>query len=265
MIQNSRDASPRSPRLSIVIPALDEEAALGPLMASLEAQAAGPPLEVILADGGSRDKTIARFRDLTGGRAGRDSAAQAMGAGSWAARGWEARLVACPSAGRATQMNAGARAARGEALLFLHADTRLPPGATAAIASVLADPRVVGGGFRHRFSEPGLLLRLISAYATARSLLRGIHYGDQAIFLRRSVFETLGGFTEVELFEDLRLSRALRRRGRVVTLPLAAETSARRLRAGGVGRTALKFAWLKIRHALGADPARLKTGYPDVR
>ncbi len=238
------------PAVSVVVPALDEEAAMPGLLAGLEAQAGGPPLEVILADGGSVDGTLPRF---------------AAGTGGWGARGWTARTVVSTRAGRAAQMNAGACLARAGAILFLHADTRLPPGAIQALAAALADPAVVGGGFRHRFSEPGILLRLISAYTTVRSLVRGIHYGDQGMFVRRPVFEALGGFPDVPLFEDLRLARALRRRGRVVTLPLAIETSARRLRQGGVGRTVARFAWLKLRHALGADPARLKAGYPDVR
>jgi len=110
-----------------------------------------------------------------------------------------------------------------------------------------------------------MLLRVISGYATARSFLRRVHYGDQAMFIRRSVFEELGGFQEVPLFEDLRLAKVLRARGRVVTLPLSAVTSARRLRQCGVARTAVRFAWFKLRDALGADPARLKADYPDVR
>jgi rSAM/selenodomain-associated transferase 2 len=255
MIEIGRSSSPALPgppvpALSVVVPALDEEAAIPELFLGLEAQAGWPSLEVVLADGGSRDGTLVKFAERTR---------------SWPARGWTARAIVSPQTGRAAQMNAGARLARGQAFLFLHADTRLPSGALRAVAAALADPGVVGGGFRHRFKEPGILLRLISAGATARSLIRGIHYGDQGMFLRRPVFEALGGFPEVPLFEDLRLARALRRRGRVVTLALAVETSARRLRQGGVGRTAARFAWLKLRHALGADPARLKAGYPDVR
>jgi len=237
-------------RLTMVIPALNEADALPDTLRSLEIQAAGPPFEVILADGGSQDGTAALFLNITRG---------------WPPRQRTARVVACPRPGRGEQMNAGARAAAGDALIFLHADTCLPPGATRAVAQALGDPTVVGGGFRHAFSESGPLLRVISLYATARSILRGIHYGDQAIFARRSVFEALGGFTAEPLFEDLRLSRGLRTRGRVVTLPLSVSTSARRLRQGGVARTAARFAWLKLRHALGADPSRLKGRYPDVR
>ncbi len=236
--------------LSIVIPALDEAVALPGTLASLERQGGDPPFEVLLADGGSRDGTVARFENLT-----RD----------WPSRNRPARVVACPRSGRAEQMNAGARAAAGEVLVFLHADTHLPSGATRAVLQALADPAVAGGGFRHAFLDPGVLLRIISLWATARSLVRRIHYGDQAMFARRSVFEAIGGFPGDPLFEDLEFSRRLRARGRVVTLPLAVSTSARRLRQGGVARTAVRFAGLKLRHALGVDPERLKGRYPDVR
>jgi rSAM/selenodomain-associated transferase 2 len=237
-------------RLTMVIPALNEAEALPGTLRSLEIQAAEPPFEVILADGGSLDGTAPLFLNITR---------------EWSSRQRPARVVACPRPGRGEQMNAGASAATGDALLFLHADTHLPAGATQAILGALSDPAVIGGGFRHSFSDAGPVLSVISLYATARSLLRGIHYGDQAIFARRSVFEAIGGFTREPLFEDFEFSRRLRKRGRVVTLPLAVSTSARRLRQGGIVRTAARFAWLKVRHAFGADPSRPKARYPDVR
>ncbi len=162
-------------------------------------------------------------------------------------------------------MNLGATVACGEAFLFLHADTILDPRGLAAVMGALFDPRVAGGGFRLAYREPDFRLRIIAAWATIRSRLLRIHYGDQAIFVRRRVFERLGGFPDIPLFEDLRFSRALRRAGRVRTLPIAVATSGRRLLQGGVVRTSLAFAWLKTRHALGADPARLRSLYRDVR
>ena len=217
---------------------------------SLERQGDDPPFEVVLADGGSTDGTVARFQQLTC---------------SWPAHRRSARCVPCPRAGRAAQLNMGARAATGKALLFLHADTLLPPGATGAVVQALTDPCVVGGGFRHTFMERGVILKLISFWATWRSRLARIHLGDQAMFVRRGSFDAAGGFPEVPLFEDLRLSRALRERGRIITLPLSVATSARRLRHVGALRMGLRFAWLELRHALGADPERLKKSYPDVR
>jgi rSAM/selenodomain-associated transferase 2 len=250
MIQIEPDASPAPCYLSIIIPVLDEAEALPGLLASLEGQEEEPAFETVLVDGGSRDGTVERFRALT-----RD----------WAGRGRFIRILTTGRAGRGVQMNAGARASRGEAILFLHADTHLRPGATGMIARALGDPRVAGGGFRHRYRDRGVALRLISLYATARSLLRGVHYGDQGLFVRRTLFEKVGGFPDIPLFEDLRLSRAMGRCGRVTTLPLPVLTSARRLRRGGVVRTALQFVRLKIRYTLGTDPARLKADYPDVR
>jgi len=236
--------------LSIVIPALNEAQALEGVLASLENQGADPPFEVLLVDGGSTDATIARFKELTR---------------TWPAPALNARWIACPRPGRATQMNMGAAAARGKALLFLHADTRLPRGATRAVVRALQDPAVAGGGFRHSFDSRGALLRLISIWATARSRLTGVHLGDQAAFVGRAVFEAIGGFPEVPLFEDLDRARRLKRAGGIVTLRLSFETCARRLLAGGVLRAGLQFAWLRIRLGLGADLARLRSSYPDVR
>jgi rSAM/selenodomain-associated transferase 2 len=238
------------PAVSVVIPALDEERALPGLMASLRDQQGATPFEILLADGGSTDRTVERFAALMQ---------------SWPAPPPMHCVVRCPARGRAAQMNAGARAARGAALLFLHADTLLPRGAIAAVASALVGQDVAAGGFRLRFQEDDRRLAIIAWWATIRSRLTGIHYGDQAMFVRRDLFERLGGFPEVRLFEDLRLSRQLRRKGRTVTLALAVRTSGRRLIEGGIGRTALRFAWLKVRHLLGRDPARLSREYRDVR
>lgn len=236
--------------LSIVIPALNEASALEGVLASLEQQGGDPPFEVLLVDGGSADATVARFQERTR---------------TWASPGPVARWFICPRPGRATQMNMGAAAARGKALLFLHADTRLPPGGTRAVVRALQNPAVAGGGFRHSYDARGVLLRLISTWATARSRLTGVHLGDQAVFVRRATFDAVGGFPEVPLFEDLYLARRLKRAGKIVTLPLWIETSARRLLEGGVLRTGLQFAALRIRLGLGADEARLRSSYPDVR
>ncbi|MGH9751123.1 MAG: TIGR04283 family arsenosugar biosynthesis glycosyltransferase [Candidatus Polarisedimenticolia bacterium] len=239
----------RSPRVSILVPALDEEAAIPPLVDNLRSLCRPPEFEVILIDGGSRDGTAGRFEGLTDR------------GGPWLS----ARVVRAERAGRAGQMNEGALRAQGDVLLFLHADTGLPREAIRMVADALRVPAVVGGGFRHRFTGGGLLLRVISLWATARSLLLGIHYGDQAMFVRRAVFEALGGFRDIPLFEDIELSRAMRLAGRVRTLPLPARTSSRRLRARGVMRTVVRFGWLKLRYRLGTDPALLRAGYPDVR
>jgi rSAM/selenodomain-associated transferase 2 len=250
MMEAAGQEDKRSPAISVVLPCLDEHEALPQAVAGVLGQITNEPLELILADGGSRDGTIEAFLDLTR---------------NCVARGWAAKVVVSERSGRAAQMNAGARVATGDSLLFLHADTWLNPAAVRAVLQALRDPRVAGGGFRHSFRERSAILKLISLWATGRSILRGIHYGDQAMFIRREVFEAVGGFPEIPLFEDLELARAMKTRGRVTTLPMAAVTSARRLRRGGVLKTGLLFAWLRLRYALGADPARLKAVYPDVR
>jgi rSAM/selenodomain-associated transferase 2 len=238
------------PSISVVVPALDEEQALPRILETLLRQQGAPPFEVILADGGSGDRTTALFSEITK---------------AWPEPRPQNRLVRSERRGRAVQMNAGARAALGDVLLFLHADTLLPPEALAAVDTALRDRRIVGGGFRHRFDERGPILTAISIWATARARLTRVHYGDQAMFVRRQVFDVLGGFQEIPLFEDLRFAHALRRAGRVVTVPLDVTTSARRLRECGVLRTGVQFATLRLRHALGTDPVVLRRGYPDVR
>jgi rSAM/selenodomain-associated transferase 2 len=243
--------------ISVVIPTLDEEAALPATLAALAAQREAPPWEAILADGGSRDRTITLFEAAAGPfeAAGRAAAGRRI----------VGRVVRCAARGRAAQMNAGAAEARGDALLFLHADTLLPRDGLAAMARALADPGVAGGGFRLAFLETDVRLRVVGAWATWRSRLTGIHYGDQAMFLRCDLFRRLGGFPPLPLFEDLRLARLLRKEGNVITLPCPVSTSGRRLLEGGVLKTCLRFAWLKARHALGTDPARLHREYRDVR
>jgi rSAM/selenodomain-associated transferase 2 len=253
MKAGSRSGDPTGGRdvrhVSVVVPAVDEADAVPSMVEALALQQAPPPFEVVLADGGSVDDTVGRF-------------ASAMAA---VLPGRAATIVRGDRRGRAVQMNAGARAARGDALVFVHADTLLPPAGLAAVARALGDGGVVGGGFRLAYQERHPALALIAAWASARSRLTGIHYGDQAMFLRRDLFERLGGFPEVQLFEDYRLSARLRREGRVITLPLAVRTSARRLLHAGIARTALRYAWLKLRHARGADPADLARDYRDVR
>jgi rSAM/selenodomain-associated transferase 2 len=228
--------------ISVVIPTLDEEAALPATLQALRDQDGAPPFEVILADGGSRDRTVALFEAALAGR-----------------------IVRSPERGRAAQMNTGAAVALGDVLLFLHADTLLPPRGLSAVAGALADPGVAGGGFRLRYREKDARLGLVAGWATLRSRLTGIHYGDQAMFLRRDLFRRLGGFPPLPLFEDLRLARLVRKEGTVITLPYAVRTSGRRLLEGGVLKTCLRFAWLKARHARGTDPSTLRRGYPDVR
>ncbi len=222
-------------RLSVVIPALDEADNLARLLPALAREA--PGAEVIVVDGGSRD-----------------------GSPEVVTRSETARLVR-EERGRARQMNAGARLATGEALLFLHADTRLPAGAVAAIAAALDDPAVVGGRFDVRFDNPGAAFRMIGALMNVRSRWSGIATGDQAIFVRRAAFEALGGYPDLPLMEDVALTQRLKRAGRLAPLRLRVTTAARKWEREGVARTILLMWALRLCYACGASPARLHAWY----
>jgi rSAM/selenodomain-associated transferase 2 len=207
--------------LSVVIPALNERDAIARALGCT--RAAG--VERIVVDGGSTDGTL--------------EAARALGA--------ERTLASAP--GRAKQLAAGARLARGQVLLFLHADTRLDPGWPEAVRAALADPRVAGGAFALRFDSTRPSFRWIERGVRLRSRWAGLPYGDQALFVRRSVLEAEGGLRDVPIFEDLDLVRAIRRRGRLALLDESAWTSPRRYEKNGIARTLVRnnlalLAWL---------------------
>jgi rSAM/selenodomain-associated transferase 2 len=215
-------------KLAVVIPALDE----AEWIAGAVASAAAEGVDVVVADGGSRDGTPDR--------------AAAAGA----------RVVAS-APGRARQLQAGARASEGDALLFLHADTRLAPGFAAAVGAALRDPTVVGGAFRLRFDRTTPSLRIVEWGARLRVALFELPYGDQALFIRRRALEEIGGIPQAPIMEDLDLAVAMRRRGKLVIVPLSATTSARRYEANGVWRT-MALHWLAAgAWALGVDRGRI--------
>jgi len=231
------------PALTVILPVIDEADWLAPALRAIDDDPRG--VEVIVVDGGSRDRTLQVVAEE---------------APALAARGIPLRAGrAAP--GRAIQMNAGAAGAAGSALLFLHADTQLPRGAAGAVLDALRGPEVIGGAFRHRFTEPGVGLRLISAGSNLRARCRGTLYGDQALFVRRDVFAALGGFRPLPIFEDADLSARLRATGRLVLLPLAVRTSARRYLRGGVARTLVEMTRLKLAYARGRDPVALARRY----
>ena len=222
-------------RLSIVVPAFDE--AMG-IAATLDAlapwRAAGH--EVIVADGGSRDATVA----IATPRAD--------------------RLIVAPR-GRASQMNAGAAVANGDVLLFLHADSRLPADAAAAIDDAIRAGRR-WGRFDVTIEGRSRMLPIVAAAMNLRSRLTGIATGDQGIFVERSLFVEAGGFPPIPLMEDLALSRMLKRQaGRPACLASRIRTSGRRWDRDGAWRTILLMWRLRAAWSLGADPARLAKAY----
>lgn len=223
------------PRLSIVIPALDEAEGI---VATLEAL---QPLrtrgvELLLADGGSRDGTPAL------------------------AAPWVDAVLGAPR-GRAAQMNAGARQAHGDILWFLHADSLPPPDALSLIRAALAGQERGWGRFDVRLSGRRPSLRMVEFSMNLRSGLTGIATGDQGIFVRRDLFERIGGYPPIALMEDIALSRALKRYSRPVCLRQRVLTSSRRWERDGIARTVLLMWRLRLAYFLGADPDRLARIY----
>ncbi|HET6569641.1 MAG TPA: TIGR04283 family arsenosugar biosynthesis glycosyltransferase [Rhodothermales bacterium] len=213
--------------ISVVIPTLNEEEHVARTIASVRAQEG--PFEIVVADGGSTDQTC-RIASQT------------------------ARVVT-GSRGRAAQMNAGASAASGDVLLFLHADTLLPPGGLRAIREALTAPRTESGAFRLCFDTDTSLLRFYS-WCT-RLPLRHICFGDRGLFVRRDVFDQIGGFPDIPMFEDLEIVRLLSARGGFRFLPLSVTTSARRFSDQGILRQQLRNTYLWTHYIIGTDPSRL--------
>ncbi|MGQ0591163.1 MAG: TIGR04283 family arsenosugar biosynthesis glycosyltransferase [Gammaproteobacteria bacterium] len=221
-------------RLSIIVPCLNEAAVI------VEGLCALAPLrrrgaELILVDGGSRDAT------------------------SVLACPWVDRVLSAPP-GRARQMNTGAREARGDILLFLHADTRLPQNADALITSALDSGRI-WGRFDVEIEGRHKMLRVVARLMNLRSRLTGIATGDQAIFVSSRAFRAIGGYPDLPLMEDIALSRRLKSLGRPACLCERVTTSGRRWETQGVWRTILLMWRLRLRYFLGTDPGRLAARY----
>jgi rSAM/selenodomain-associated transferase 2 len=226
-------------RISIVIPTLNEasgiEAALVPLQAL---RARGH--EVIVVDGGSGDSTVALAMPL-------------------------ADRVISSRRGRAFQMNAGAQEAAGDVVLFLHADTRLPEDADRLIFGGLQRSNLAWGRFDIRIEGRHAPLRVVAWFMNQRSRLTAVCTGDQSIFVRRDLFQRLGGYPPIELMEDIALSKLLRRHSSLLCITSAALTSARRWETRGVWRTVLLMWWLRLRYLLGASPKQLLRLYEGTR
>ena len=224
-------------RISVIIPILNEAKNI---VATLQALLPLGPSELFIVDGGSSDGTRAICRQFN------------------------VEVLTSPR-GRAAQMNYGARRATGDVLLFLHADTRLPPTAFSDIRDALSDPRFVGGRFDIQLDGDHWMLRVIGAMISLRSRLSKVGTGDQGIFVRREVFQRMGGFPEIPLMEDIAFCRALKRLGEVACLRSKVITSARRWESDGVWRTIFRMWMLKSLYLMGVSPHRLKRYYSDGR
>ena len=225
----------QGPGLSIIVPALNEAAEIVSFLQTLQ-PLRREGVELILADGGSLDDTPALAAALVD------------------------RRVTAPR-GRASQMNAGASAANGEVLVFLHADCRLPDGAKRLILEGLRESGRSWGRFDVRLSGAQPLLRAVEFFMNLRSRLTGIATGDQALFMTRRAYRAVGGFPGIALMEDVAMSARLKRAGKPLCLKARVISSSRRWERGGIVRTVVLMWRLRLGYFLGADPERLARIY----
>ena len=225
--------------ISVIIPTLNEAPTIERTLNRLHHPAFS---EILIVDGGSQDETLAR----------------AAGASP------KARLLSSPK-GRARQMNRGAAASTGEILLFLHADTLLPPTAGDDITAALQDPHVIGGRFDIRLDRDTGWLWGVSRLMNLRSRITSIATGDQALFVRKPVFLAVGGFPDIPIMEDIAFTKQLKQKGQIAALHSCVITSARRWARHGPIRTILLMWALRLLFFLGVPPARLKQWYPETR
>ena len=233
--------------ISVIIPTLNEERTITTTLAYTAALGFD---ELIVVDGGSLDQTPVLVESY---RRKSQSLSQSP-----------VRLVTAPC-GRARQMNEGAKASSGEVLLFLHADTQLPGEAKTMIDTTLADQRIVGGRFDIRFDYPSMWGTIISTTMNWRSRLSGLATGDQALFVRRPIFEQMCGFADMPLMEDIDFSRRLKRQGATAALTATVTTSFRRWKRHGPLRTILLMWTLRFLYWIGISPSRLAEWYKAVR
>ncbi len=226
--------------ISIVIPVLNEERCLPRCLAAVVPQARVAGAELLVVDGGSGDATV--------------EIAQRMGA----------ELAVAPR-GRGRQMNHGARRTRGSLLVFLPGDTVLPAGALATLERVARSGHPRAGGFHTRLDSPLLVLRAVSSLHSRRARLTGVVYGDQVPFIRRELFEELGGYREDVDMEDVELGRRLARLVRPRLLPDTVSTSARRFESAGAWRATAAAAFILASRALLRRTPRSRTFFTPVR
>jgi len=221
--------------LSIIVPTLNEETDLGATLEALQALRRRG-VEILVVDGGSADRSVSIACSLSD-------------------------FVTEAPRGRASQMNAGAARAAGQVLLFLHADTRLPPDADRLILDGLARSGRLWGRFDVAIASHHPLLRAAARLMNLRSRLTGIATGDQAIFVHREVFRACGGFPDLPLMEDIAFTKALKQDGRPLCLSCRVVTSARRWEKRGVIRTIFLMWRLRLAYYFGADPVQLAKRY----
>ncbi len=222
-------------QLSIILPVLNEADLIIEQLQSLQDyRRAGH--EVLVVDGGSNDATAELAASL-------------------------ADRVLRSAAGRSLQMNAGAAAAHGDVLLFLHADTRLPTGAVRLITNALARDPIGWGWFPVQLDNPAWPYRIIERCMNLRTRLTFVCTGDQALFVRRALFERIGGFPPIPLMEDVAISKLLRRKSSPGWIPRPVRAASRRWESQGIVRTIVLMWWLRLQYFLGVSPERLVRRY----
>ena len=240
--------------IAVIIPVLNEARGIGQTLSRTAMLGFD---DLVIVDGGSSDQTCAVV-EAFGDRL-------RTGPGSSPAPASPTLHLLKAPAGRASQLNVGAAGSRCEVLLFLHADTQLPFNARQAIATALSDEACVGGRFDVRFDSSRPIARLIGNMMSLRSRWSGIATGDQALFVRRDVFERIGRFAEIPLMEDIEFSRRLKRAGRLAPLRHQVVTAFRRWERNGPVRTILLMWTVRFLYWIGVSPHRLQHFYRIVR
>jgi len=237
------DVQPET-NISIVMPVLNEQQQIGQALESLGRVSPASGLEIVVVDGGSSDRTLEYARHYKG-----------------------VKVVEFGCANRGGQMNAGAEASDGEVLLFLHADVGLPDNAIFLIREAIRDDdQLAGGCFLIEFPESsGLSLKLVAWGINLRTRLFQTATGDQAIFVRREVFDYMKGYREIPLMEDVDFFNRLKRSGRVAILGACVKISPRRWRKRGIWRTVLLMYAIRFGYLIGISPRTLKRFFIDVR
>jgi rSAM/selenodomain-associated transferase 2 len=231
----SREEAQVEEKISVIVPSLNEETLIGGTLRSIRAEA--PDIEVVVVDGGSTDRSPEIAAEY-------------------------AKVISAPR-GRGVQMNKGAQHSFGEVLVFLHADTRVQPGYFSALREAIRKNGMVGGYSPMDFDASSALLDFFSRLT--RKKFWFFHYGDQGLFVKRKIFEDLGGYAEIAIMEDLDFLMRLRKKGLLVLLPVPVKSSARRFLSGGIIRTQARNVLLVLLYLFGVRPGLLKRLYPDHR